>query len=89
METCGNVKREAMRPNTNQRNKMKNVTLKTWAAAEYYHGEPTGKTVWRAEAVNTFTPWNSVLGRGDTEAQAVQDWTRRAQDDGHQVVGEK
>lgn len=59
-----------------------------------YHGKLTGLTVWRAdvnwpadnsdEAKATL----SVLGRGNTSAEAVADWNFRAAGDGHKVKGE-
>jgi hypothetical protein len=64
------------------------VLVKAYSKPEVYAGEPTGKTVWRAE-----TSWpqkckaaeamQSVLGRGDTAEEALEDWNRRAAADGH------
>lgn len=72
-----------------------NVGLHIESMPELYHGKATGKTVWHAE-----TKWPvgnrhsevakatlSVLGRGYTRAEAVADWTRRAQLDGYHVTG--
>lgn len=80
-----------MKQTTNQTQ----VGLHIEAQPEMYYGKATGKTQWNAE-----TKWPegnrhseaakatlSVLGRGYTRAEAVADWTRRAQLDGHKVEG--
>lgn len=70
---------------------MKTTLLRTYSQVEVYNGTLTGRTVWRAEEVNThcYSPFASVLGRGDSEAQAIADWNQRAQADGHCVQGVK
>lgn len=68
------------------------VFLNLHSLFEVYHGVKTGKTVFHAEAnwtveSETAKKTLSVLGRGYTEREAVLDWTRRAQADGHKVRG--
>lgn len=59
------------------------VTLAVSRGDEVYSGRPTGRTVYHAEAVGPAL--GSVLGRGDTPDQAMADWQRRAEADGHPI----
>lgn len=67
------------------------VPLRVTSHAQRYDGKPTGETEYYAETIWSDSPvvkaCGSVLGRGDSEAAAVADWNRRAQNDGHDVNG--
>ncbi len=69
------------------------VPVRATEQDEMYHGELTGQKTWRVEVVwpsqdPLALATMSVLGRGNTAAEAVADWTRRAQADGHDVTGQ-
>lgn len=73
---------------------MEQAILQVTQCPEYYHGEPTGATQYRAELHWDKAPQEQqarlggILGRSTTSfAGAVIDWNRRAADDGHQVNG--
>jgi hypothetical protein len=74
------------------------VKLVVTLAPEVWHGEPTGKFQFSAEAmwpvagleseINLVRSTGAVLGRSTrSAADAVADWTRRANLDGHKVYG--
>lgn len=62
-------------------------TLFVYEQEEVYHGQKTGKRVWRAavKSVPRFIPTGAVLGRGDTKEEAIADWKLRARLDGHVI----
>lgn len=63
------------------------IVLWVYSQNEVCDGKATGRTVWRAVSTGQNEAWASVLGRGDSAAEAVQDWNVRAQLDGHNVFG--
>jgi hypothetical protein len=71
---------------------MMNIPLTIKSRNEYYYGEATGKVEYYATAAYP-TPEGApyiggVAGRSThSPANAVADWTRRAQDDGLAVIG--
>ena len=60
------------------------VTLAVSRGAEIYAGEPTGKTAYRCESIDS-DQTASVLGRGYTPQGAIRDWKRRAAADDHRI----
>ncbi len=52
---------------------------------EIYYGEPTGQITYTCDISKWIPRLGSVLGRGSSEREAIEDFVRRARGDGHKV----